>query len=1538
MRSSRALSRGIKLLCSVTLIATVVGSLPSAAQSSLRSESASAPNLAIREQAGPDRNASLGATAAAELGTPSAETTQTALGPGRSDLHRVAASTDEDTAGSDEASSTSGSPCTMDVYCVRERPTPEVFVSIAAGSRHTCGLLADGRARCWGRETNLYPYTGTASARTSSNFVQIDAQGTNTCGLRASGSIYCWHEERHFPSPQLTHRTERPYEHGTYSAVTTGGSQVCALNNDHRIECWGRYHWEEPDAAEVFAELSTTEFLTIDAGISHICGLRSDRSILCWGSIDVGLLDAPTEKSYVHVAAGIGHTCALDTEGAAVCWGDDSFGQSTPPEAAQFTSLSAGASHTCGLQADGTALCWGSDIDGQVSPPAGVAFAEISAGSDHTCGLAATGEAHCWGSDAYGQSTPPPALARFTRLFTENASHGYEPVLACGLRDDGLAQCWSAGRDAGRDPAEAVHGGTRFKEIAIGDHLACGLLLDGTAACWLYYPQYRNHGRDAVIATVPRELSFETVVIMGNRACGLTSQRLIHCWGTHENRLTKKPYQPPPTGEHISIESSGGHACAINSEGGIGCWSNGNGLPGDLWDLERVLKRLYRGPTSIGEHFSPDETLSGAYRAVALGDGSWYRSGGSERIHYHACALVTTGAAVCWGADDFGQASPPIGVRFSSIAAGGRHTCGVTLEGPTRCWGADDAGQSTPPTREVLTDLRADIDSTCGLRADGDVICWGDHNLSAPAQLVPFESNLPPWHLTDIMGLDLVGVIEGTECSTQRFCTDAPLSRATLAVWLDRLIGAELPAVAQEAETLKQQGEPLGAAKLSRTTVAEDAAALNQWDDVAADVWWAGHARRLVAADVMRPCDSAARTFCPDDPVTRGELELTLHRALRVRDGSGPQARASVAVAHTIAAVGADVLSMCIDRSPERCRQGAMTRGQAATVLSRFRLHLRRLDRPVFTSASGANGGGCGSRSDGSVECWGHDSTGVTHVPSNARVLNVHWDGTLWCGTTVGDGSICSGWDGGYGHTHVAASVWSAQRADTSIGLSHSCSVLADQSIECITASSIGAGPGPILDPAVPEGKFKAVAVGIGYSCALRLDGSPVCWGDDASGETSPPQDARYTALALGSHHSCGLRADGTPECWGHDEDGRLTPPSTAYGVEESDDSTNEQTVERSPLAFKGIAAGNSFTCGLTLDGLLACWGDLERAQPPADVVGQAFTSITAVGNYVCVERSEGSRRCWGSGRFRRSLDNDAGFIEVSANEELTCGRRTDGTVQCWGGEYQDLPSNTPERLSFTSLTTGSSFACGRTEVGTQRCWSLDAERDVPVGAIGEEIVQFSDSGHLLCALGSAGEVTCSDRSDGGETMPRGGDYVQVAAGTVSDYRRGERRHLGQACAVHTSGSIRCWGDNSFGQSTPPAGNDFVKVAASGVHACGLRADGRIECWGQGLTHDEGPSSTQRYSDVVVGAGGGYWGPYEDDEGRITYPAHTCGLRIGGVVDCWGTSYTPNKPYNRHEPDPRSRFTSISSGRGHVCGVRTDGAIECWGIPGFIAY
>lgn len=57
----------------------------------------------------------------------------------------------------------------------------------------------------------------------------------------------------------------------------------------------------------------------------------------------------------------------------------------------------------------------------------------------------------------------------------------------------------------------------------------------------------------------------------------------------------------------------------------------------------------------------------------------------------HTCALRSSGAAVCWGSDHYGQASPPKDGRFASISSGARHTCGISPSGSTVCWGGGSA-------------------------------------------------------------------------------------------------------------------------------------------------------------------------------------------------------------------------------------------------------------------------------------------------------------------------------------------------------------------------------------------------------------------------------------------------------------------------------------------------------------------------------------------------------------------------------------------------------------------------------------------------------------------------------------------------------------------------------------------------------------------------------------------------------------------------------------------------------------------------------
>lgn len=1418
----------------------------------------------------------------------------------------------------------SGSPCSMDEYCVRARPSPVRFVSLATGSAHTCGLRATGRVDCWGARD-----IGNSWSLASSGFVRIDAHGGAICGQRADGRLSCWHREGGVSEP-------RPYEEGIYRGFAVSSWQVCALDLAGRAGCWPFFHWTEPITVGWEQALAAARFSVIDAGDVHVCGIRDNGGILCWGSNEAGQLDAPAGGPFVHLAAGAGHTCALDDGGTAVCWGDNHFGQSSPPADVRFVHLTAGELHTCGLLPDSTARCWGGDFDGQASPPAGIAFADIAAGALHTCGVTSSGEARCWGLDADGRLNPPPDDAVFASLATG-------PGVACGIRHDGLAQCWGAEQS----PSQSILGNTRFAQIALGPSrhdVACGLLTDGRVACW---PTHIGGTADAVIWHTPNDPGLTEIALTGHGACGLTTERRIRCWALGHDPSWADVL--PPDGEHLALAAGRSLACALSLEGAVACWSNKSEMPPDAIEIAGL--RQSRRPITKDRRLGIDDSV--IIRPLAVGTGAHYGPEGNESTRWHGCVIRLTGFVRCAGANEFGQASPPLVNQFRSLVAGGRHTCGITVEGTTECWGANDAGQSAPPPGRVFVKLAADNDHTCGLQADGDVVCWGDRARSSPAQLVPFDVNLPRRHSGDVKQLDRLRIFDGTECSTQRFCTDEPLTRVALAVWLDRLLQHE-----------------------ARSAVPESAASI-EFDDVPAEVWWAHSARRLADLEVVLPCDDAARLFCASDHVSRAELEQTLVRALEHHRRHDPGAASHAAVANARAAIGVDVMSSCVDHSFQACRQSTVTRGQAATALNRWRQHINELDPPEFASVSTEGGHGCGRRADGTVECWGADTNGEAYVATGDRVIDVYYDGYFWCGRSVSREPTCHGSDRYYNsHVHEALSIPSP--TEIAFGSIYACGIEPDGAVTCV--GGVISDGGPPYEETYPSmlltevdrheyeyghralrtwlpwtGRFVSVAVGKLHRCALQFDGRAVCWGKNEFGEASPPSAERFSHLALGVSHSCGLRFNGSVTCWGYDADGRSSPPSIrlvtpaarigpAVGI--------LGPVRAQSMRLKALAATGAATCGLTVEGLVTCWGTSSSRRssreaedwwnahppttaPPTDVAGQVFTSISASGGLACAQRLDGGARCWGSGSFRRSLGVGTRFVEVSAGDRSTCGRRIDGFVQCW--DHWELGLALETAGSYSAVMTAGTYACGRIDDGSPSCWTLSPEHQVPVEAATGDFEQLSDSGSHACSLGSDGAVECWGRNDAGEARPPPGSrFAQISTGAVQLRAAAEVTYLAHTCGVRVDGAIECWGDSSYGQSAPPAGNDFVKVAASGVHACALRRNGDIECWGQELVRGGPLRATEQYADVVVGAGGGY--DSTGDDGTIWHSKHVCGLRVDGNVNCWGDIYSSNKHYDRYEPDSRSRFTSISSGRSHVCGVRIDGAIECWGIPAFIAY
>ncbi|WP_420610637.1 RCC1 domain-containing protein [Candidatus Poriferisodalis sp.] len=223
---------------------------------------------------------------------------------------------------------------------------------------------------------------------------------------------------------------------------------------------------------------------------------------------------------------------------------------------------------------------------------------------------------------------------------------------------------------------------------------------------------------------------------------------------------------------------------------------------------------------------------------------------------------------------------------------------------------------------------------------------------------------------------------------------------------------------------------------------------------------------------------------------------------------------------------------------------------------------------------------------------------------------------------------------------------------------------------------------------------YTALSSGFEHSCALRSDGTAVCWGSNVEGKASPPEGT-FTAVSVGGQHTCGLRTDRTVACWGLDEDGQSTP-----NVGE----------------FAAVSAGEFHTCGLAAtNDMFFCWG-LLTGSGSGD-----FAQLSAhLGPQVCVRHGDGTVTCWGAiyeggGPVRISIPQGA-ITAVSTGGRHACGIAL-GTVFCWGedshgqvtgggeGNAHVVQNQNGDVVPFVALSAGGLHTCGLAEDGTIHCW-----------------------------------------------------------------------------------------------------------------------------------------------------------------------------------------------------------------------------------------
>jgi alpha-tubulin suppressor-like RCC1 family protein len=161
-----------------------------------------------------------------------------------------------------------------------------------------------------------------------------------------------------------------------------------------------------------------------------------------------------------------------------------------------------------------------------------------------------------------------------------------------------------------------------------------------------------------------------------------------------------------------------------------------------------------------------------------------------------------------------------------------------------------------------------------------------------------------------------------------------------------------------------------------------------------------------------------------------------------------------------------------------------------------------------------------------------------------------------------------------------------------------------------------------------------------------------------------------------------------------------------------------------------------------------------------------------------------------------------------------------------------------------------------------------------------------------------------------------------------------------QTCALR-AGRVECWGE---GASTPSEGSrawypavvpelkDALQLATYGDHSCALRQGGRVSCWGNNSFGQLG-DETRVPSSVPVEVTG------ITTAVQVAVGAgHSCALLRDGTVQCWGDNsfgqLGGGSSTNSAAPVTVSNLDQvrqIAASDQYSCGLLTDGSVHCWG-------
>jgi alpha-tubulin suppressor-like RCC1 family protein len=307
--------------------------------------------------------------------------------------------------------------CFKPIHVALEASAPPV--EVAAGYTHTCALLADGTAWCWGSpafgELGLGPVMARIGAVKDAGepLVRIASGQETSCAVGMDGGVFCWGTNTVGQLGTGDHMVHgAPTRVALPSAVDVGlgFSWTCALLSEGGVDCWGNNSPTLTTSCDGSTVCSSTPVPIggldeVDGGATmlavggeHACAVMADSTVRCWGNNDhnqlgdgttISRAGATIPVSYadcvgtvqgaIGIYAGSGGTCAVLKDATIVCWGNVAFATQMDPYAtlvgisdvAQlglngYPSASFPNAFGCVMFQDGGISCTGYDTYGEL--------------------------------------------------------------------------------------------------------------------------------------------------------------------------------------------------------------------------------------------------------------------------------------------------------------------------------------------------------------------------------------------------------------------------------------------------------------------------------------------------------------------------------------------------------------------------------------------------------------------------------------------------------------------------------------------------------------------------------------------------------------------------------------------------------------------------------------------------------------------------------------------------------------------------------------------------------------------------------------------------------------------------------------------------------------------------------------------------------------------------------------------------------------------------------------------------------------------